>query len=49
MLTAQARKCIGCGDSLNLTASGACKSCGTEYDVADFDWKIAYVDANAFV
>lgn len=48
MLSAQKTKCTGCGQPLDLTAHAACKFCGIEYDVADFDWKIAAVDATSF-
>lgn len=32
--------CNGCGMSIDMTADGKCKFCGTTYDIADFDWKI---------
>ncbi len=48
-LQAESFTCGGCGSSLNLTANGSCKYCGLEYDIADFDWKLATVDFGLFV
>ncbi len=48
MLDMQAMRCSGCGMPLDLTAHSACKYCGIEYDVADFDWKVAWVDPGVF-
>ena len=35
--------CKNCGMPINLTATGNCKYCGTEYDLAEFDWKIGKI------
>ncbi len=40
--------CSVCGFSLDLTAQGSCKYCGTQYDMADFDWKLASIDPSVF-
>jgi rRNA maturation endonuclease Nob1 len=35
--------CKNCDMPINLTATGTCKYCGTEYDLAEFDWKIGKI------
>lgn len=41
--------CSGCGMSINMTADGKCKFCGKEFDVADYDWKIEWMDHGFYV
>lgn len=33
-------ECECCGNSVNITLDGKCKSCGNDFDIAAFDWKI---------
>ncbi len=40
--------CSSCSFPLDLTAQGSCKYCGVQYDMADFDWKLATIDPTAF-
>ena len=48
-LSSESFTCKGCGMSVNLTANGKCKYCGTEYDIADYDWKLGRIDFNACI
>lgn len=41
--------CKGCGMSVNMTTEGKCKFCGTEYELADFDWIIEQMDNGLYV
>ncbi|MDR2889352.1 MAG: hypothetical protein LBV33_05875 [Lachnospiraceae bacterium] len=45
----QAANCSGCGAAMDLTVNGACRYCGAEYDIADFDWVIEAIDMGILV
>ena len=39
-----ARKCPGCGASLDLNKTGVCEYCGTIFNLEKYDWVITYMD-----
>lgn len=39
-----ARKCPGCGASINVNASGKCQYCGATYNQEDYDWVLTNLD-----
>ncbi|MDR2547123.1 MAG: hypothetical protein LBC96_06375 [Lachnospiraceae bacterium] len=39
-------RCQRCDKVVNLTATGKCKYCGTEHDLAQFDWIFGRVDGS---
>ncbi|MDR0325417.1 MAG: hypothetical protein LBI19_04890 [Oscillospiraceae bacterium] len=49
LLAAETQRCPNCSENLDMTAHGACKACRTQFDIADFDWKIASVNQNVFL
>jgi len=45
----EALVCPGCGMTINLTADGKCKFCGTEYDLSQVDWILGRVGDSMFI
>jgi len=46
---AEVLECPGCGRTINLTADGKCKKCGTEYDLSQIDWIFGRLDRSMFI
>ena len=44
----EALVCPGCGMSINLTANGKCKFCGTEQDLSQVDWIFGRIDTSMY-
>ncbi len=41
--------CKGCGMPINQTDEGKCRFCGTEYELADYDWIIESLDTSLYI